>query len=133
VIPAVHENPMLANAKHYKSSHKWYIFENHDATVDLTDEQWIVISPLIPDPPKRPDSKGRPWKDSRRDIMNGVLYGYYVLEHLGMSCQEKGTLHFKYVIVDFSNGFIPGYLKRYFKRYQLTYASAEDWIYQNVT
>jgi hypothetical protein len=133
VIPAVKENPMLANAKHYKSSHKWYVFENHGATMDLTDEQWIVIYPLIPDPPQRPDGKSRPWKDSRRDIMNGVLYGYYVQEHLGMSCQEKGTLHFKYVIVDFSSGFIPGYLKRFFKRYQLTCVSAAGLICLNVT
>ena len=41
--------------------------------MDLTDEQWAVIQPLIPDPPKRPDGKGRPWKDAR-DVMNGILW-----------------------------------------------------------
>ena len=41
--------------------------------MDLTDEQWSIIQPLIPDPPRRPDGKGRPWKDAR-DIMNGVLW-----------------------------------------------------------
>jgi transposase len=41
--------------------------------MDLTDEQWAVISPLIPDPPRRPDGKGRPWRDSR-DVMNGILW-----------------------------------------------------------
>jgi len=41
--------------------------------MDLTDEQWAVIQPLIPDPPKRPDGKGRPWKDAR-DVINGVLW-----------------------------------------------------------
>jgi transposase len=40
--------------------------------MDLTDDQWAVIQPLIPDPPRRPDGKGRPWKDSR-DIMDGIL------------------------------------------------------------
>ena len=41
--------------------------------MDLTDEQWAVIQPLIPDPPKRPDGKGRPWKDAC-DVINGVLW-----------------------------------------------------------
>ena len=40
--------------------------------MDLTDEQWSIIQPLIPDPPRRPDGKGRPWKDAR-DVMNAVL------------------------------------------------------------
>src|SRR5919108_23949 len=42
-------------------------------TMDLTDEQWSIIQPLIPDPPRRPDGKGRPWKDAR-DVMNAVLW-----------------------------------------------------------
>jgi transposase len=41
--------------------------------MDLTDEQWSVISPLIPALPRRPDGKGRPWKDSR-EVMNGILW-----------------------------------------------------------
>ena len=41
--------------------------------MDLTDEQWCVIQPLIPDLPRRPDGKGRPWKDSRV-VMNGILW-----------------------------------------------------------
>jgi transposase len=41
--------------------------------MDLTDEQWSIIQPLIPDPTRRPDGKGRPWRDSR-DVMNGVLW-----------------------------------------------------------
>jgi transposase len=41
--------------------------------MDLTDEQWSIIQPLIPDPPRRPDGKGRPWKDAH-DIMNAVLW-----------------------------------------------------------
>jgi transposase len=50
------------------------MFSSHCLIVDLTDEQWVVISPLIPDPPRRPDGKGRPWKDPRRDVMNGILW-----------------------------------------------------------
>jgi transposase len=41
--------------------------------MDLTDDQWSIISPLIADPPRRPDGKGRPWKDAR-DVMNGILW-----------------------------------------------------------
>ena len=41
--------------------------------MDLTDEQWTIIQPLIPDFPKRFDGKGRPWRDSR-DVLNGILW-----------------------------------------------------------
>jgi transposase len=41
--------------------------------MDLTDDQWLIIQPLIPDPPRRPDGKGRPWKDPR-EVMNGILW-----------------------------------------------------------
>jgi transposase len=41
--------------------------------MDLTDDQWSIISTLIPDPTRRPDGKGRPWKDTR-DVMNGILW-----------------------------------------------------------
>jgi transposase len=41
--------------------------------MDLTDEQWAVLEPLIPTPPRRADGKGRPWRDPR-DILNGILW-----------------------------------------------------------
>jgi transposase len=41
--------------------------------MDLTDEQWSVIRPLIPEPTRRKDGKGRPWRDSR-EVMNGILW-----------------------------------------------------------
>src|SRR3712207_4601731 len=41
--------------------------------MDLTDEQWAVLEPLIPTPPRRTDGKGRPWRDPR-DILNGILW-----------------------------------------------------------
>ena len=39
----------------------------------LTDEQWEVLKPLIPDPPRREDGRGRPWRDSRA-VLNGILW-----------------------------------------------------------
>ena len=41
--------------------------------MDLTDEQWEILEPLIPVPPRRADGKGRPWRDPR-DVLNGVLW-----------------------------------------------------------
>lgn len=41
--------------------------------MDLTDEQWSVIAPLIPEPTIRADGKGRPWRDSR-EVMDGILW-----------------------------------------------------------
>jgi transposase len=39
----------------------------------LTDEQWAIIAPLMPEPPRREDRHGRPWKDSREAI-NGIFW-----------------------------------------------------------
>jgi len=33
--------------------------------MDLTNAQWEVREPLIPDPVRRADGRGRPWRDSR--------------------------------------------------------------------
>ena len=41
--------------------------------MDLTDEQWEILEPLIPDPPRRADGKGRPWRDPR-DVLDGILW-----------------------------------------------------------
>lgn len=40
---------------------------------ELTDEQWVLIEPLIPELPRRDDGRGRPWRDTR-EVMNGVLW-----------------------------------------------------------
>ena len=40
---------------------------------ELTDEQWAVISPLIPENPRREDGRGRPWRDNR-EVLNGILW-----------------------------------------------------------
>jgi len=40
---------------------------------DLTEAQWAVLDRLIPEPVRRKDRRGRPWKP-RRDVLNGILY-----------------------------------------------------------
>jgi hypothetical protein len=40
---------------------------------DLTDTQWAILDPLIPEPPRRKDRRGRPWK-SRRSVLSGILW-----------------------------------------------------------
>lgn len=41
--------------------------------MDLTDEQWTVVEPLLPKPVKRADGKGRP-RVGNRAILNGILW-----------------------------------------------------------
>jgi hypothetical protein len=40
---------------------------------ELTDLQWAVLDALIPEPPRRKDGRGRPWR-SRRSVLN-AFYG----------------------------------------------------------
>jgi transposase len=40
--------------------------------MDLRDEQWQVVEPLIGQMPRRADGRGRPWRDSR-EVLNGIL------------------------------------------------------------
>jgi len=40
--------------------------------MDLTDEQWRLIEPLIPVPLRRADGRGRP-RCNPREVMNGIL------------------------------------------------------------
>jgi transposase len=39
----------------------------------LTDVQWELIRPHLPKLPRRPDGKGRPWRDSR-EVLEGILW-----------------------------------------------------------
>lgn len=41
--------------------------------MNLTDEQWAILLPLIPKPRRRKDGRGRPWRDSR-EVLNGILW-----------------------------------------------------------
>jgi transposase len=40
---------------------------------DLTDFQWAILNDLIPEPPRRDDERGRPWR-SRRSVLSGILW-----------------------------------------------------------
>jgi transposase len=42
-------------------------------TRDLNDAQWEILDDLIPEPERREDGRGRPWKD-RRSVLNGILW-----------------------------------------------------------
>ena len=46
--------------------------QNHYAR-DLTDDQWRVLDPLIPEPSGRKDRRGRPWTP-RRAVLNAILW-----------------------------------------------------------
>jgi transposase len=41
--------------------------------MDLTDEQWQVVEPLIGEMPRRPDGRGRPWRSSR-EVLDGIVW-----------------------------------------------------------
>ena len=41
--------------------------------MDLTNEQWDILEPLIPKPVPRADGKGRPRRNDR-EILNGILW-----------------------------------------------------------
>ena len=43
------------------------------STLDVTDAQWEILNDLIPEPRRREDRRGRPWK-ARRDVLNGILW-----------------------------------------------------------
>ena len=41
--------------------------------MDVTDEQWAVLEPLIPVEEREPSGRGRPWRPAR-DVFNGILW-----------------------------------------------------------
>ena len=42
--------------------------------MDLTDEQWAILEPLIPEEERQVNRKrGRPWRDPR-EVLNGILW-----------------------------------------------------------
>lgn len=41
--------------------------------MDLTEEQWAVLEPLMPELPRRPDGRWRPWRASR-EVLDRVLW-----------------------------------------------------------
>ncbi len=41
--------------------------------MDLTDKQWEIIKPFIPEHASRADGRGRPWADDRQ-VLNGIFW-----------------------------------------------------------
>ena len=41
--------------------------------MELTDEQWRLLEPLIPEPERRADGKGRP-RRAAKEVLNGILW-----------------------------------------------------------
>ena len=41
--------------------------------MSLTDEQWARLEPLLPEPLKRAEGRGRPWRQAR-EVLDGVLW-----------------------------------------------------------
>ena len=52
---------------------KWLIQLGMPRHEELTDEQWEILRPLIPEHRRRMDGRGRPWRDDR-EVMNGILW-----------------------------------------------------------
>jgi transposase len=42
--------------------------------MDLTDQQWTIIEPLFEEK-RRPDGRGRPWRDARAVTARSVIHG----------------------------------------------------------
>jgi len=68
---------------------------------DLTDLQWAGLDALIPEPPRRKDGRGRPWK-GRRSVLNGILW-YSAPALLGLICLNV-IPPTRRAIADFRNG-----------------------------
>ena len=82
--------------------------------MDLTDEQWAVVEPLLPKPVMRADGKGRPRVDNRA-ILNGIL-GSCELALLGMIC-PNGIHHTKPAIGVSRNGSKQAHLRPFSKNW----------------
>lgn len=59
--------------------------------MNLTDEQWAVIEPLIPEKERMPRvGRGRPWRNPR-EVLDGVR-GFCAQMRNGKTCRS-GTRH----------------------------------------
>jgi hypothetical protein len=48
----------------WKSSHTVTVDPSDRTGMDMTDQQWTIIEPLFEEK-RRPDGRGRPWRDAR--------------------------------------------------------------------
>jgi hypothetical protein len=53
--------------------HRVCIMPSPRMSRDLTDADWAVLNAIIPEPSRRKDGRGRPWK-GRRSVLNGILW-----------------------------------------------------------
>jgi transposase len=76
--------------------------------MDLTDEQWEVVRPLIPVPFKRTDGHGRPRVEDRK-ILDGILW----VMRTGAPWHDLPDKYppIRLAIVVFSSGGVQGYLR----------------------
>jgi len=98
--------------------------------MDLTDEQWKVIKPLIPDPPRRADGRGRPWRDAR-EVLNGILW-ILRTERPGMICRSD-IRPTRPAIGASSSGCVQGCLRSSLGRWLKTCGREVAWILRSVS
>ena len=94
--------------------------------MDLKDEQWAVIEPLLPRLPRRSDGRGR-GLGKKQEPCSTASYGYYVQEHRGMTCRTD-IHHTKRATDDSSNGLKMAQWRKYCGRWQKICESAVIWI-----
>jgi transposase len=65
----------LTTGRNYKPSHKYMIrcIPEEDAAMELTDEQWAALEPVLGTMLRRADGRGRTWRDSRQ-VLNGAWW-----------------------------------------------------------
>lgn len=59
--------------------------------MDLTNEQWVGLEPLIGEMPRRADGRGRPWRSSR-EVLNGILWILRTGAHWSAMGRSAGAL-----------------------------------------
>jgi hypothetical protein len=93
--------------------------------MDLTeDEQWEILEPLIPTPPRRrEDGRGRPWRDPP-DVLNGISSGSCAPERPGRTFHNAIHPTRPPVIVAFRSGSKKGFLAADSKLWPKTSKSA---------
>jgi len=57
--------------------------------MDLTEAQWEKLKPQLA-PKRRPDGRGRPWRDTRA-VLNGILWGFAHRRSLARSARPLST------------------------------------------
>jgi hypothetical protein len=69
---------------------------------DLTDAQWAILDPLIPEPYRRKDGRGRPWRPRR--AFSTRFFGCCIPAPPGVTC-PRGIRPIKLATVVFKIGF----------------------------